>query len=88
MARNPTLTLPTGNKAAANFPAKGHTASAAQREVSMCDPLALPLISCEANLEVTPPCELSSPSFARCLAFSGPITQCFPPGVQLLPLPA
>jgi len=36
MARNPTPTIPTVNKAAANFPATGRTASAAEREVSMC----------------------------------------------------
>jgi hypothetical protein len=36
MARNLTPTIPTVNKAAANFPATGRTASAAQREVSMC----------------------------------------------------
>src|SRR5450432_123293 len=29
-----------------------------------------PIRSCETDLEVTPPCELSSPSLARCVTFS------------------
>jgi hypothetical protein len=29
-----------------------------------------PIGACETDLEVMPPCELSSPSFARCVTFS------------------
>ena len=43
----------------------------------------LPISSCETDLEVTPPCVLSSPSLARCVSFSVLPPQFFAVWVQL-----
>jgi hypothetical protein len=42
----------------------------------------LPIRSCETELEVTPPCELSSPSLARCVICSELPPQFFSVWVQ------
>ena len=43
----------------------------------------VPICACETDLKVTPPCELSSPSFARCVTFSELPPQFFSLWVQL-----